>query len=579
MRFSQASQLPGVNRQLFFLILFVMALYSPAVSGNFNSIDDQGILKFYGNERLTLTDVVRPGEGYYYRPVTALSFYLDSKLLAQNPHLLHLENVLIHAANSALVFLLASRLLVGGAGWLPLAASLLFAAHPANCEAVSWLAGRTDPLAAFFVLLAALSLCRGVATGRVGYSVASVGLLCLGALAKETALAFIPGSLILLRLWPWETGAATASARRQERVLLVCYAVIALLLAALFAYRASLPQNSLAKLLTAPSLDPLQALFSSLSLFGFYLKKFLVPWPLNFAITSVSSWYLAPGIAALLLLWLACRSRLHSALLLAGLLFLVPAVAVGVLDVAWTVAAERYLYLPSAFLSIAAVALLNGFGERTRLERPVSALLLLCLLVAAGSTLERAQLWRSNVALYRDTVAKTPDFAMLHNELALALMQEGRLAEAEQRLEAADSLEQSELVRGLIRGNRLLIRMKGASDAEKRHILNEAAPDKTQENTELLTLLREADYNILRNMPQGSERDLLVAELIEVGEILYQRTRDPLLLYNNGQLLLNRGEREKAVACFRACYLAAAEGDVYRIPARRLVEKLAGERL
>ena len=98
------------NKQVAFLILAVVALYLPAVWGTIVTIDDQGIMKFYGSGRLTLLDVVRPGPGYYYRPLIALNYYLDYQLLGQNPYLLHLENVLIHAANAALLFLLASRL-------------------------------------------------------------------------------------------------------------------------------------------------------------------------------------------------------------------------------------------------------------------------------------------------------------------------------------------------------------------------------------------------------------------------------------------------------------------------------------
>ncbi len=57
------------------------------------------------------------------------------------------------------------------------------------------------------------------------------------------------------------------------------------------------------------------------------------------------------------------------------------------------------------------------------------------LLVFFGTTLHRAWIWQDNLRLYRDTVAKSPDFDAAKTELASALLRKGRAAEAEEVLE------------------------------------------------------------------------------------------------------------------------------------------------
>jgi len=568
------------KRQVAFLLLAVVALYLPAVWGTIVTIDDLGIMKFYGSARLTLLDAVSPGPGYYYRPLIALSYYLDYQLLGQNPYLLHLENVLIHAANAALVFLLTKRLFPSAAAGLPLAAALIFATHPVNCEAVSWIAGRTDPLAAFFVLLASLSLCKGLESGRPRYGVYCVLLLGASILAKETALLFIPGSLLLVRAWPrLNPAASSAAVRLQGRLLCLLYLSFGISLALFFVHRMGVHGNSLHKLLTGNKPDAVHSLLLTVQILGFYLRKMLFPWPLNFAITSVAGWHLVPGVAGLLLLAFAPKRNPYYIPVCIGLLFLLPAIMVGVFDLAWTVAAERYLYIPFAFISIGVTGYLYQAADRMRLQRLLLPALSLCIAVGAASSLQRTLVWHSNLTLFQDTVAKAPDFGMLRNELAVALIHEKRIPEAEEQLRIASSLDITPLVRGLIRTNGMLLSLMDASEADRRRIITGSGRERSEEDTSLLTILRRSDYALLKSEPAGPGKDALVSELIEVSEILYSRTGEPLLLYNNGQLFLERGDLKNAAACFARSYHAASDDAYFKEPARRLAEKLGGQRL
>ncbi len=148
---------------LFFLCLVVLIIYYPAVSGIYNTVDDVHIIDAYGhNGHQTLKHIFIPGNQYYFRPLIELTYYFDNWAWGLNPSSMHLENILLHILNVILVYQIASNLKswCGYSSALPFISALLFAIHPINTEAVCWIAGRTDPLAAVFILLSVLFLVR-----------------------------------------------------------------------------------------------------------------------------------------------------------------------------------------------------------------------------------------------------------------------------------------------------------------------------------------------------------------------------------------------------------------------------------
>ena len=64
----------------------------------------------------------------------------------------HFTNVILHAANTLLLFLIFSQM-TGGL-WRSALLAALFAVHPLHVESVAWVAERKDVLSTFFGLLA-----------------------------------------------------------------------------------------------------------------------------------------------------------------------------------------------------------------------------------------------------------------------------------------------------------------------------------------------------------------------------------------------------------------------------------------
>ncbi len=147
----------------------------------------------------------------HYVPITWLSFAVDHAIWGLRPVGYHLTNVILHAANAALVCVLAGRLVALGSGWdaracrvAGAATALLWALHPLRVEAVSWVTGRRDVLSACFLFAALLAYLKAVeAPARrrpawIGVAVVAHGL----ALGSKAVVMVLPVALLALEVYP-----------------------------------------------------------------------------------------------------------------------------------------------------------------------------------------------------------------------------------------------------------------------------------------------------------------------------------------------------------------------------------------
>ncbi len=132
----------------------------------------------------------------YYRPLVFVSHAIDWLAAGPDPRWFHATNLVLHLANSTLVFLIGSaraisgdhsgRRLAGGS-----LAAVLFALHASNHEAVIWIAARFDLLAAFWALAAVWLMVAGAGERRGGWLTAwaTAGLFFAALLSKESVVA------------------------------------------------------------------------------------------------------------------------------------------------------------------------------------------------------------------------------------------------------------------------------------------------------------------------------------------------------------------------------------------------------
>jgi Flp pilus assembly protein TadD len=93
------------------------------------------------------------GSGYAcnWQPLTWISHMTDCSLFGLRPGGHHLTNLLLHLANTLLLFALLRKL--SGACWRSALVAALFAWHPLHVESVAWVSERKDVLSGFFFLL------------------------------------------------------------------------------------------------------------------------------------------------------------------------------------------------------------------------------------------------------------------------------------------------------------------------------------------------------------------------------------------------------------------------------------------
>ncbi|HEX9418402.1 MAG TPA: hypothetical protein VGA81_05065, partial [Methylomirabilota bacterium] len=199
----------------------------------------------------------------HYVPLTWVSFGLDYLVWGMDPFGYHLTNLALHAANAALFFLVAVRLLALASPALAvdrlglrvaaLAAALLFSVHPLRVESVAWATERRDVLCGFFYLLAALSYLRAAnyllvkdarARSRRVWYAATIAAGAAAMLSKSMAVS-LPAILLLLDLYPLkrlrlDASLLDAKSRRvlAEKAPLFLFAAAAAVLAVLAVGRA-----------------------------------------------------------------------------------------------------------------------------------------------------------------------------------------------------------------------------------------------------------------------------------------------------------------------------------------------------
>ena len=132
----------------------------------------------------------------HYWPLVYTTFWLEHKLWGFAPAGYHVVNVLLHLANTLLLWRLLLRLAAPGA-WVVAA---VFAVHPLHVESVAWVIERKDVLSGLFYLSAALAYMRFVETRRPGHYALALGLFAAGLLSKSIVVT-LPVALLIWHGW------------------------------------------------------------------------------------------------------------------------------------------------------------------------------------------------------------------------------------------------------------------------------------------------------------------------------------------------------------------------------------------
>src|SRR5262249_16101472 len=128
----------------------------------------------------------RPVEGIWYRPLLVATYLHDYLFWGTNYIGWRITELVLHLANSWMVYFLAIH--ITREGWVAFLAGFIFAVHPIHPEAVAYISGRHDVLAAFFYLASFLSFILFCQSCSRAYGALSIICFIFALMSKEVAI-------------------------------------------------------------------------------------------------------------------------------------------------------------------------------------------------------------------------------------------------------------------------------------------------------------------------------------------------------------------------------------------------------
>jgi tetratricopeptide (TPR) repeat protein len=186
------------------LALSTLAVYWQVHDYDFVNFDDPDYVSKNANIQSGITlDSIKwgftTGHAGNWHPLTWLSHMLDWELFGADAGWHHFTSLLLHIANTLLLFAVLNRMT--DALWRSAFVAALFALHPLHVESVAWVAERKDVLSTLFWMLTMAAYVRYVNRPRISSYLLVLLAFALGLMAKPM-LVTLPFALLLLDYWP-----------------------------------------------------------------------------------------------------------------------------------------------------------------------------------------------------------------------------------------------------------------------------------------------------------------------------------------------------------------------------------------
>jgi tetratricopeptide (TPR) repeat protein len=480
-----------------FLISFALAAITLAI---YWPVRNYGLIEFDDPEFVQVKPEITQGITWHgilwafsnpvaanWHPVTTLSHMLDCQLFGRNLGAHHLVSVAIHAANSALLFLLLTQ--TTGARWRSALVAAVFSWHPLRVESVVWIAERKDVLSGLFFLLTLVAYAKYVSSTRLNlistdsttprsharrFYVLALLLFTLGLMSKPM-LVTLPFVLLLLDFWPlgrWKVstveprGAENPLATSQpetcnlqpatlwpllrEKIPFFAVAVIAC------GFTLRLQRGAMSSLASISIHDRIaNAIVSYARYLGkaFWPAKLSIIYPHPAAVHSFAvewpDWQVALIALLLLAISAACVVQLRARpYLAAGWLWylgtMVP--VIGIIQVGEQAMADRYTYLPLIGPTFALVWLCADFFIRRAASagnyRTALAAFIAASVLAASCVVTHRQIqyWRDTVTLFTHAKSVTANNSSAEFFIGLSHEKQGDPEKAIEHYKAAIEL-------------------------------------------------------------------------------------------------------------------------------------------
>jgi tetratricopeptide (TPR) repeat protein len=430
------------------LAVMTFGIYAQVIGHQFITLDDPTYIRENPNVNrgVTLAGLAWAFSTFdvaNWHPLTWISHMIDCQLFGTNAGRHLLVNMLIHAANTLLIFYFLFR--TTHARWPSALVAALFALHPLHVESVAWASERKDTLSTFFGLLSLIAYVRYAGAPSISRYAWVAITLALGLLAKPMLVTW-PFVMLLLDYWPLRRlqrlGASDQLSVLRKFVVekLPLFALVAVSM--IITFLAQSHGGAVRTFAAAPAgfrFSNGVVSYAKYLLLTFWPNDLAVYYPL--APTGIPIWQVIGAALLLIGITALCLfQRRNRPYLIVGWLWflgtLVP--VIGFVQIGGQTMADRYFYIPSIGLFIALVFGLADFAKRWRVAPLLSAGAAVAVLLILA-TLTNAQIyrWRDSFTLFSHTLAVTPPNLHIEHNLGLALGASGRYDEATAHFEKA----------------------------------------------------------------------------------------------------------------------------------------------
>ncbi|MFH1867418.1 MAG: tetratricopeptide repeat protein [Candidatus Omnitrophota bacterium] len=368
---------------------------------------------------------------HFYRPLQIFSYMLDYSIWKFDVRGYHLTNILLHTLAALLIYFLINLLYRDPL--LASLASIFFVVHPIHTEAVAYISGRADPLAAVFILLALISYIKSIQPGSKRLYLLALLSYTAALFSRESALIF---PLILL-LYHYTFGKEI----RAKKLLPIAVITLFYILCRYTVSKDLLPTYPES---SVTLLHRLPGFFAAITE---YTRLLFLPFGLHMEygnkLFKIVDFKAASGIVitTCLLVYIFKHRRSKGVAFFSVSWFFITLIPHTNIYPIRAYMAEHWLYLPSVgfFLLLA-----KGFSYlcgKKGFKIPVLLLSALLVFFYSYLTIRQNAYWQNAVNFYKNTLQYAPDSALLHYNLANEYRAMGNKKEAVNLYEKALELD------------------------------------------------------------------------------------------------------------------------------------------
>ena len=428
------------------LALVTIAVFWQVGSCDFITYDDSVYIKNnkHVNTGLSWENVTWAFTESYasnWHPLTWISHMLDCQLFGMAPAGHHLTNLLLHLANTLLLFAVLKRMT--GAVWRSVFVAAAFAIHPLHIESVAWVSERKDVLSTLFWILTMGAYLGYVNRPNKGRYALTVVVFGLGLMAKPM-LVTLPLVLLLLDYWPLgrfhKASHHVDTGRTQKGIFghLLLEKIPFFVLSAGSCAITYFVQQKGGAVAAINAISPAMRISNAVFSYAKYIGKMI--WPSRLAVfyphpRDKLSLLGAVLIAILLFtisVWVINLAKKRGYLTVGWFWYIITLLPViGIVQVGLQAMADRYTYVPLTGLFIIVAWGLADISTKWP-YRKILVTVLSVMVFSAMAVASRLQLrhWRNNVTIFEHALEVTNDNYVAYGFLAWQLHEEGKIDQA-----------------------------------------------------------------------------------------------------------------------------------------------------